>query len=124
MKFLPDTSRDRPPAAAISPRLVEGTSVRLLDSRKTLPRACGMAQKKYAVTCGGLPTNPAVGLVRLLFLNQGENHIAAAVAFWPKPSSQALNWQPGQAGGGRGWKNLERDASRPLSARRDIINAG
>lgn len=52
--------------------LVEGTSVRLLDTRKTLP-GLRMAQK-YAVTCGGCH-NHRIGLFDAFLIK--ENHIAA-----------------------------------------------
>lgn len=52
--------------------LVEGTSVRLLDTRKTLP-GLRLAQK-YAVTCGGCH-NHRIGLYDAFLIK--ENHIAA-----------------------------------------------
>ncbi|GAB2792206.1 carboxylating nicotinate-nucleotide diphosphorylase [Halomonas shantousis] len=52
--------------------LVEGTGVRLLDTRKTLP-GLRMAQK-YAVTCGG-GHNHRIGLFDAFLIK--ENHIAA-----------------------------------------------
>lgn len=52
--------------------LVEGTSVRLLDTRKTIP-GLRMAQK-YAVTCGGCH-NHRIGLYDAFLIK--ENHIAA-----------------------------------------------
>lgn len=52
--------------------LVEGTSVRLLDTRKTLP-GLRLAQK-YAVTCGGCD-NHRIGLFDAFLIK--ENHIAA-----------------------------------------------
>lgn len=52
--------------------LVEGTQVRLLDTRKTLP-GLRMAQK-YAVTCGGCH-NHRIGLYDAFLIK--ENHIAA-----------------------------------------------
>lgn len=52
--------------------LVEGTRVRLLDTRKTLP-GLRMAQK-YAVTCGGCH-NHRIGLFDAFLIK--ENHIAA-----------------------------------------------
>ncbi|MFN3581860.1 MAG: carboxylating nicotinate-nucleotide diphosphorylase [Pseudomonas sp.] len=52
--------------------LVEGTPVRLLDTRKTLP-GLRMAQK-YAVTCGGCD-NHRIGLFDAFLIK--ENHIAA-----------------------------------------------
>jgi nicotinate-nucleotide pyrophosphorylase (carboxylating) len=52
--------------------LVAGTSVRLLDTRKTLP-GLRMAQK-YAVTCGGCH-NHRIGLFDAFLIK--ENHIAA-----------------------------------------------
>ncbi|GAB3369840.1 nicotinate-nucleotide diphosphorylase [Azotobacter armeniacus] len=52
--------------------LVEGTSVRLLDTRKTLP-GLRLAQK-YAVTCGGCH-NHRIGLFDAFLIK--ENHIAA-----------------------------------------------
>lgn len=52
--------------------LVEGTDVRLLDTRKTLP-GLRMAQK-YAVTCGGCD-NHRIGLFDAFLIK--ENHIAA-----------------------------------------------
>nr|WP_272888458.1 carboxylating nicotinate-nucleotide diphosphorylase [Stutzerimonas stutzeri] len=52
--------------------LVEGTGVRLLDTRKTIP-GLRMAQK-YAVTCGGCH-NHRVGLYDAFLIK--ENHIAA-----------------------------------------------
>ncbi|GGJ96944.1 carboxylating nicotinate-nucleotide diphosphorylase [Pseudomonas matsuisoli] len=51
---------------------VEGTSVRLLDTRKTLP-GLRLAQK-YAVTCGGCH-NHRIGLFDAFLIK--ENHIAA-----------------------------------------------
>jgi len=52
--------------------LVDGTKVRLLDTRKTLP-GLRMAQK-YAVTCGGCH-NHRIGLYDAFLIK--ENHIAA-----------------------------------------------
>ncbi|PZW46914.1 nicotinate-nucleotide pyrophosphorylase [carboxylating] [Pseudomonas sp. URIL14HWK12:I3] len=52
--------------------LVEGTQVRLLDTRKTLP-GLRLAQK-YAVTCGGC-YNHRIGLYDAFLIK--ENHIAA-----------------------------------------------
>ncbi|MBB3102405.1 carboxylating nicotinate-nucleotide diphosphorylase [Azomonas macrocytogenes] len=52
--------------------LVEGTGVKLLDTRKTLP-GLRMAQK-YAVTCGGCH-NHRIGLYDAFLIK--ENHIAA-----------------------------------------------
>ena len=52
--------------------LVEGTQVRLLDTRKTLP-GLRLAQK-YAVTCGGCD-NHRIGLYDAFLIK--ENHIAA-----------------------------------------------
>lgn len=52
--------------------LVEGTQVRLLDTRKTLP-GLRLAQK-YAVTCGGCH-NHRIGLFDAFLIK--ENHIAA-----------------------------------------------
>ncbi|TWI58652.1 nicotinate-nucleotide pyrophosphorylase [carboxylating] [Pseudomonas duriflava] len=52
--------------------LVKGTSVRLLDTRKTLP-GLRLAQK-YAVTCGGCH-NHRIGLYDAFLIK--ENHIAA-----------------------------------------------
>ncbi|WP_434456805.1 carboxylating nicotinate-nucleotide diphosphorylase [Stutzerimonas urumqiensis] len=52
--------------------LVEGTGVRLLDTRKTLP-GLRLAQK-YAVTCGGCH-NHRIGLYDAFLIK--ENHIAA-----------------------------------------------
>jgi nicotinate-nucleotide pyrophosphorylase (carboxylating) len=52
--------------------LVEGTSTRLLDTRKTIP-GFRMAQK-YAVTCGGCH-NHRIGLYDAFLIK--ENHIAA-----------------------------------------------
>jgi nicotinate-nucleotide pyrophosphorylase (carboxylating) len=52
--------------------LVEGTPVRLLDTRKTLP-GLRLAQK-YAVTCGGCH-NHRIGLFDAFLIK--ENHIAA-----------------------------------------------
>jgi len=52
--------------------LVEGTGVRLLDTRKTLP-GLRLAQK-YAVTCGGCH-NHRIGLFYAFLIK--ENHIAA-----------------------------------------------
>ncbi|MFC2973913.1 carboxylating nicotinate-nucleotide diphosphorylase [Azotobacter bryophylli] len=52
--------------------LVEGTPVRLLDTRKTLP-SLRLAQK-YAVTCGGCH-NHRIGLFDAFLIK--ENHIAA-----------------------------------------------
>ncbi|MCF7201603.1 carboxylating nicotinate-nucleotide diphosphorylase [Pseudomonas oligotrophica] len=52
--------------------LVEGTGVRLLDTRKTLP-GLRLAQK-YAVTCGGCD-NHRIGLYDAFLIK--ENHIAA-----------------------------------------------
>ena len=53
-------------------RLVEGTGVKLLDTRKTLP-GLRMAQK-YAVTCGGC-YNHRIGLFDAFLIK--ENHIQA-----------------------------------------------
>lgn len=54
-------------------KAVEGTGVRILDTRKTLP---GMRMgQKYAVTCGGCH-NHRVGLFDMVLLK--ENHIIAA----------------------------------------------
>lgn len=53
--------------------LVEGTQVRLLDTRKTLP-GLRLAQK-YAVTCGGCH-NHRIGLYDAFLIK--ENHIAAS----------------------------------------------
>lgn len=53
--------------------LVEGTAVRLLDTRKTLP-GLRLAQK-YAVTCGGCH-NHRIGLYDAFLIK--ENHIAAS----------------------------------------------
>ncbi|MHB0776743.1 carboxylating nicotinate-nucleotide diphosphorylase [Halomonas sp. WWR20] len=53
-------------------RLVEGTGVRLLDTRKTLPGL--RAAQKYAVTCGG-GHNHRLGLYDAFLIK--ENHIAA-----------------------------------------------
>ncbi|MBA1275505.1 carboxylating nicotinate-nucleotide diphosphorylase [Stutzerimonas azotifigens] len=53
--------------------LVEGTGVRLLDTRKTLP-GLRLAQK-YAVTCGGCH-NHRIGLYDAFLIK--ENHIAAS----------------------------------------------
>jgi nicotinate-nucleotide pyrophosphorylase (carboxylating) len=53
-------------------RLVEGTGVRLLDTRKTIP-GLRLAQK-YAVTCGGC-FNHRIGLYDAFLIK--ENHIAA-----------------------------------------------
>ncbi|MBV4534515.1 MULTISPECIES: carboxylating nicotinate-nucleotide diphosphorylase [Pseudomonas] len=53
--------------------LVEGTQVRLLDTRKTLP-GLRLAQK-YAVTCGGCD-NHRIGLYDAFLIK--ENHIAAS----------------------------------------------
>src|SRR5690606_17815621 len=52
--------------------LVEGTGVKLLDTRKTLP-GLRLAQK-YAVTCGGCH-NHRIGLFDAFLIK--ENHIAA-----------------------------------------------
>ena len=52
--------------------LVEGTGVRLLDTRKTLP-GLRLAQK-YAVTCGGCH-NHRIGMFEAFLIK--ENHIAA-----------------------------------------------
>lgn len=52
---------------------VEGTQVRLLDTRKTLP-GLRLAQK-YAVTCGGCD-NHRIGLYDAFLIK--ENHIAAS----------------------------------------------
>ncbi|MQK16663.1 nicotinate-nucleotide diphosphorylase, partial [Escherichia coli] len=51
---------------------VQGTDVKLLDTRKTLP-GLRLAQK-YAVTCGGCH-NPRIGLYDAFLIK--ENHIAA-----------------------------------------------
>ncbi|MNH21677.1 Nicotinate-nucleotide pyrophosphorylase [carboxylating] [compost metagenome] len=53
--------------------LVDGTQVRLLDTRKTLP-GLRLAQK-YAVTCGGCD-NHRIGLYDAFLIK--ENHIAAS----------------------------------------------
>lgn len=52
---------------------VQGTGVRILDTRKTLP-GLRLAQK-YAVTCGGA-SNHRIGLFDAILIK--ENHIAAA----------------------------------------------
>lgn len=52
---------------------VEGTGVRVLDSRKTLPGL--RLQQKYAVTCGGCH-NHRIGLFDAVLIK--ENHILAA----------------------------------------------
>lgn len=54
-------------------RMLEGTSTRLLDTRKTIP-GLRMAQK-YAVVCGG-GLNHRIGLYDAILIK--ENHIAAA----------------------------------------------
>ncbi len=53
-------------------KLVEGTSVRLLDTRKTIPGL--RTAQKYAVTCGGC-YNHRIGLYDAFLIK--ENHIAA-----------------------------------------------
>ena len=55
--------------------LVEGTQVKLLDTRKTLP-GLRLAQK-YAVTCGGCH-NHRIGLFDAFLIK--ENHIAQAIS--------------------------------------------
>jgi len=52
---------------------VEGTGVRILDTRKTLPGL--RVQQKYAVTCGGCH-NHRIGLFDAILIK--ENHILAA----------------------------------------------
>jgi nicotinate-nucleotide pyrophosphorylase (carboxylating) len=59
--------------AARYAKAVEGTGVRLLDTRKTIP-GLRMAQK-YAVQCGGC-SNHRIGLFDAMLIK--ENHIAAA----------------------------------------------
>ncbi len=59
--------------------LVEGTQVRLLDTRKTLP-GLRLAQK-YAVTCGGCD-NHRIGLYDAFLIKETTSLPAAA---WPKP---------------------------------------
>ncbi|PCC98448.1 carboxylating nicotinate-nucleotide diphosphorylase [Halopseudomonas pelagia] len=70
--------------------LVEGTSVRLLDTRKTLP-GLRMAQK-YAVTCGGCH-NHRIGLFDAFLIK--ENHIAACGGI-AEAVAQARNLAPGK----------------------------
>ncbi len=59
-------------AAARYNKLVEGTYVRLLDTRKTIPGL--RTAQKYAVTCGGC-YNHRIGLYDAFLIK--ENHIAA-----------------------------------------------
>ncbi|KAA0695799.1 carboxylating nicotinate-nucleotide diphosphorylase [Halopseudomonas laoshanensis] len=70
--------------------LVEGTSVRLLDTRKTLP-GLRMAQK-YAVTCGGCH-NHRIGLFDAFLIK--ENHIAACGGI-AEAIAQARSMAPGK----------------------------
>lgn len=70
--------------------LVEGTEVRLLDTRKTLP-GLRMAQK-YAVTCGGCH-NHRIGLFDAFLIK--ENHIAACGGI-AEAVSQARALAPGK----------------------------
>ncbi|MFO7706445.1 MAG: carboxylating nicotinate-nucleotide diphosphorylase [Halopseudomonas sp.] len=70
--------------------LVEGTSVRLLDTRKTLP-GLRMAQK-YAVTCGGCH-NHRIGLFDAFLIK--ENHIAACGGI-AEAVAQARKLSPGK----------------------------
>jgi nicotinate-nucleotide pyrophosphorylase (carboxylating) len=70
--------------------LVEGTGVRLLDTRKTLP-GLRLAQK-YAVTCGGCH-NHRIGLFDAFLIK--ENHIAACGGIGPA-IAQARNNHPGK----------------------------
>lgn len=70
--------------------LVEGTSVRLLDTRKTLP-GLRMAQK-YAVTCGGCH-NHRIGLFDAFLIK--ENHIAACGGI-AEAVAQARKLAPGK----------------------------
>ncbi|AIR89512.1 carboxylating nicotinate-nucleotide diphosphorylase [Pseudomonas cremoricolorata] len=72
LNFLQMLSGVATRAAALA-RLVEGTGVRLLDTRKTLP-GLRLAQK-YAVTCGGCD-NHRIGLYDAFLIK--ENHIAAS----------------------------------------------
>ena len=51
---------------------VEGTNIRILDTRKTIP--CLRTAQKYAVTCGGC-FNHRIGLYDAFLIK--ENHIAA-----------------------------------------------
>jgi nicotinate-nucleotide pyrophosphorylase (carboxylating) len=78
--------------------LVQGTAVKLLDTRKTLP-GLRLAQK-YAVTCGGCH-NHRIGLFDAFLIK--ENHIAAcggiAQAIQTRPQHR-----PRQAGGSRSGK--------------------
>ncbi|HSG87766.1 MAG TPA: carboxylating nicotinate-nucleotide diphosphorylase [Pseudomonadales bacterium] len=60
-------------AAARFAQLVEGTGLRVLDTRKTLPGL--RAAQKYAVACGGCH-NHRMGLFDAFLIK--ENHIAAA----------------------------------------------
>ncbi len=70
--------------------LVEGSGVRLLDTRKTLP-GLRMAQK-YAVTCGGCD-NHRIGLFDAFLIK--ENHIAACGGI-TEAISQARHLAPGK----------------------------
>ncbi|WP_028696384.1 carboxylating nicotinate-nucleotide diphosphorylase [Pseudomonas cremoricolorata] len=72
LNFLQMLSGVATRAAALA-SLVEGTGVRLLDTRKTLP-GLRLAQK-YAVTCGGCD-NHRIGLYDAFLIK--ENHIAAS----------------------------------------------
>lgn len=59
-------------AAASYQKLVQGTNVKLLDTRKTIPGL--RTAQKYAVTCGGC-YNHRIGLYDAFLIK--ENHIAA-----------------------------------------------
>ncbi len=64
---------------------IEGTGVRLLDTRKTTP---GWRRfEKYAVTCGG-GTNHRVGLYDLILIK--DNHLAALVDAKPNAIAAAV----------------------------------
>lgn len=72
LNFLQTLSGTATKAAGYA-RLVEGTGVRLLDTRKTLPGL--RSAQKYAISCGGC-SNHRHGLFDAFLIK--ENHIAAA----------------------------------------------
>jgi len=75
---------------------VEGTGVRLLDTRKTLPGL--RLQQKYAVTCGGCH-NHRIGLFDAVLIK--ENHIVAAGSLMAALEA-AMAFAPGGRGRDRG----------------------
>ncbi|MBR9909043.1 MAG: carboxylating nicotinate-nucleotide diphosphorylase [Gammaproteobacteria bacterium] len=70
--------------------LVDGTGVRLLDTRKTIPGL--RTAQKYAVTCGGC-YNHRIGLYDAFLIK--ENHIAACGGITPAIST-ARQQEPGK----------------------------